>query len=92
VRAMKRQRPSSIRLTAKITAIAAAAALALTGGLAVQMAQGDDPALSAKASNSTSTTSKSSSGSTSSSTGSSVGQSNSDQATSSPATVTTRTS
>ena len=35
-------------LTAKITAVAAAAALALTGGLAIQMAQGNDPALSAK--------------------------------------------
>lgn len=51
-------------LTAKITAIAVAAALALTGGLAIKMAQGDDPALSAKKS-STSTVA-----STSTSTGS----------------------
>jgi hypothetical protein len=36
------------RLTAKITALAVAAALALTGGLAIQMAQGNDPALSSK--------------------------------------------
>jgi hypothetical protein len=43
------RRPSTAALTAKVTAIAVAAALALTGGLAVQMAAGQDPALSPKA-------------------------------------------
>jgi hypothetical protein len=81
---MKRRRPSTIRLTAKITAIAAAAALALTGGLAVRMAQGDDPALPKKATASHSSTSNSGT--------SAISQSPSDQATSPPATVTTRTS
>jgi hypothetical protein len=70
-------------LTAKITAIAVAAALALTGGLAIQMAQGNDPALAAKAktSHATSTTNTTD-----------QATSTSDQATSAPATVTTRTS
>jgi hypothetical protein len=35
-------------MTAKITAIAVAAAIAITGGLAVQMAQGHDPTLGPK--------------------------------------------
>jgi hypothetical protein len=71
-------------LTAKITAIAVAAALALTGGLAIQMAQGNDPALAAKAktSHATSTTTTTTDQATSTT----------DQATSAPATVTTRTS
>jgi hypothetical protein len=35
-------------MTAKVTAIAVAVAIALTGGLAIQMAAGHDPALAAK--------------------------------------------
>jgi hypothetical protein len=81
---MKRRSPLPIRLTAKITAIAVAAALALTGGLAVRMAQGDDPSLPGRTSSATthSTTPKATTAS----------QSTSNQPTSSPATVTTRTS
>lgn len=36
-------------MTAKITAIAVAVAIALTGGLAIQMAAGHDPTLASKA-------------------------------------------
>jgi hypothetical protein len=72
-------------LTAKITAIAVAAAIALTGGLAIQMARGNDPALASKTK---ATTTNSSSDDSSSS----ASQSTSNQATSAPATVTTRTS
>ena len=43
------KRPSTAAMTAKTTAIAVAAAVALTGGLAIQMAAGHDPALAAKA-------------------------------------------
>jgi len=43
------RRPSTVALTARITAIAVAAAIALTGGLAIQMALGHDPALAPKA-------------------------------------------
>jgi hypothetical protein len=35
-------------MTAKVTAIGLAGAIAITGGLAVQMAQGHDPALGPK--------------------------------------------
>jgi hypothetical protein len=47
--AARRKRPSVRAMTAKVTAIAVAAAIAITGGLAVQMAQGHDPALRPKA-------------------------------------------
>ena len=43
-----------VALTAKTTAIAVAAAVVLTGGLAIQMAAGHDPALAAKATRQTS--------------------------------------
>jgi hypothetical protein len=43
-----RRRHSVRALTAKVTAICVAAAIAITGGLAVQMAQGHDPALRPK--------------------------------------------
>ena len=94
-------------LTAKITAVAAAAALALTGGLAIQMANGNDPALSAKTKQSqavanTSTTTQStatqstenesSDDQSSDDQSTAVTQTNNNQATSAPATVTTRTS
>ena len=68
------------RLTAKITALAVAAALALTGGLAIQMAQGNDPALSSKK-NATSTSSTAA-----------VSTSSPSSTSSTPATVTTRAS
>ena len=45
----RRKRPSMVAMTAKVTAIAVAAAIAITGGLAIQMAAGHDPALAAKA-------------------------------------------
>jgi hypothetical protein len=66
-------------LTAKITALAVAAALALTGGLAIQMAQGNDPGLSASKKSATASASSSASSSTTTTA-------------SAPATVTTRTS
>jgi len=44
----RRKRPSVRAMTAKVTAIAVAAAIAITGGLAVQMARGHDPALQPK--------------------------------------------
>jgi hypothetical protein len=47
--AARRKRHSTTALTAKVTAIAVAAAIAITGGLAIQMAQGRDPALAPKA-------------------------------------------
>ena len=47
--AARRKRPSTTAMTAKVTAIAVAAAIAITGGLAVQMANGQDPALRPKA-------------------------------------------
>jgi hypothetical protein len=43
------KRPSVVAMTAKITAIAVAIAIALTGGLAIQMAAGHDPTLASKA-------------------------------------------
>ncbi len=47
--AAPRKRPSTTAMTAKVTAIAVGAAVAITGGLAVQMAAGHDPALRPKA-------------------------------------------
>jgi hypothetical protein len=69
-----------VAMTAKITAIAVAAAVALTGGLAIQMAAGHDPALASKAKH------QGAAGSSSS------GQASAGQTNSAPAQVVTRTS
>lgn len=76
----RRKRPSMVAMTAKITAIAVAAAVALTGGLAIQMAAGHDPALASKAKH------QGAAGSSSS------GQASAGQTNSAPAQVVTRTS
>jgi hypothetical protein len=54
---MRRRRISTRSLTAKLAAVSAAGALAIGGGLAVQMAHGSDPALGPKAQAEKSTTS-----------------------------------
>jgi hypothetical protein len=77
-------------LTAKVTAIAVAAAIALTGGLAIQMAAGHDPALAAKAKHQASA--GSSSGGTSSGGDPSGRQASGGQTNVDPAQVVTRTS
>jgi len=74
------KRPSMVAMTAKITAIAVAVAIALTGGLAIQMAGGHDPALASKAKH------QAPAGSSSS------GQASGGQTNSAPAQVVTRTS
>jgi hypothetical protein len=87
----RRKRPSMVAMTAKVTAIAVAAAIAITGGLAIQMAAGHDPALAAKAKHPASASSASSgapSTSDSSSGQASGGQTN----VAPPAQVVTRTS
>ena len=61
---MRRRRISTRKLTAKLAAVTAAGALAIGGGLAVQMAHGSDPALGPKAQANRSTTSVQSSVST----------------------------
>jgi hypothetical protein len=76
----RRKRPSMVAMTAKITAIAVAVAIALTGGLAIQMAGGHDPALASTA------THQAPAGSSSS------GQASGGQTNSAPAQVVTRTS
>jgi hypothetical protein len=86
----RRRRPSTQAMTAKVTAIAVGAAIALTGGLAIQMAAGHDPALATKAKRQASAGSPapgSSSGGSSTS-----GQSSGGQADATPAQVVTRTS
>ena len=85
------RRPSMVALTAKITAIAVAGAIALTGGLAIQMAAGHDPALAAKAKHQASPSNGS--GGTSSTGNSSSGQASGGQTNvAPPAQVVTRTS
>jgi hypothetical protein len=76
----RRTRPSMVAMTAKVTAVAVAAAIALTGGLAIQMAAGHDPALAAKAKHRAPTAS------------SSGGQASGAQTNTAPAQVVTRTS
>jgi len=76
----RRKRPSMVAMTAKITAVAVAAAIALTGGLAIQMAAGQDPALASKGKH------QAPAG------GSSSGQASGGQTNSAPAQVVTRTS
>jgi hypothetical protein len=77
-------------MTAKVTAIAVAAATALTGGLAIQMAAGHDPALAAKAKHQP--FAGSASGGRSSSGSFSDGQTSGGQTNVAPAQVVTRTS
>jgi len=90
--AIRRKRPSTTAMTAKVTAIAVAAAVALTGGLAIQMAAGHDPALPAGTKNQASTQSNTSSSSANTSSGSADSSSTFAPAQQQPAQVTTQTS
>ena len=82
----RRKRPSMVAMTAKVTAIAVAAAIAITGGLAIQMAAGHDPALAAKAKH------QAPAGSTSGGTSSTSNSAGSQTNVAPPAQVVTRTS